>query len=418
MLSLSRIKDRLFYGWVVVTAVFAINAIIFGTRYSFGIFFKSIEGEFDLSRAATSGVFSVYMVLSPVFAVLGGWALDRYGPRRITFLMGLFTGLSLLLTSQVSSPWQLLITYSLLLAIGTGAAYIVMMSTVVRWFDKKRGLALGIAGSGVGLGTVVMAPFVTYLIVNSDWRTAYIVMGLIAGLVVIFSSMLLRKDPSKIGVLPDGVKPDADRIGSKDEQDGTQPVSLSLLQALRTRNFWFLGITWLMWSLCLHLVLTHIVPHATDIGISAIDAAIVFSLISMASIPGRLIMGEVSDRVGRRASAIICALLQAGAMVWLIWAQDLWMFYLFALVYGFGYGGLDPSTLALVGEMFGLRNIGVTMGALAVGWGIGAAIGPVVGGLIFDASQSYFTAFLIGAFAMLAATLFVALTKRETNGNI
>ncbi len=399
-------------------AVFVINAIIFGTRYSFGIFFKSIEGEFDLSRAATSGVFSVYMVLSPVFAVLGGWALDRYGPRRITFLMGLFTGLGLLLTSQVSSPWQLFITYSLLLAIGTGAAYIVMMSTIVRWFDKKRGFALGIAGSGAGLGTVVMAPFVTYLIVTSDWRTAYIVMGLIAGLVVIFSSMLLRKDPSKIGVLPDGVKSDADRTGSADEQDGTQPVSLSLLQALRTRNFWFLWITWLMWSLCLHLVLTHIVPHVTDIGISAIDAAIVFSLISMVSIPGRLIMGEVSDRVGRRASSIICALLQAGAMVWLIWSQDLWMFYVFALVYGFGYGGLDPSTLALVGEMFGLRNIGVTMGALAVGWGIGAAIGPVVGGLIFDASQSYFTAFLIGAFAMLAATLFVALTKKETNRNI
>ena len=418
MLSLSRIKDRLFYGWVVVTACFVINAIIFGTRYSFGIFFKSIEGEFDLSRAATSGVFSAYMVLCPVFAVLGGWALDRYGPRMVTFLMGLFTGLGLLLTSQASSPWQLFITYSLLLAIGTGAAYIVMMSTIVRWFDKKRGLALGIAGSGVGLGTVVMAPFVTYLIVNSDWRTAYIVMGIIAGLVVIFSSMLLRKDPGEIGVLPDGVKPDADKIGSKDEQDDTQPVSLSLLQALRTRNFWFLWITWLMWSLCLHLVLTHIVPHATDIGISVIDAAIVFSLISMVSIPGRLIMGEVSDRVGRRASAIICALLQAGAMVWLIWSQDLWMFYLFALVYGFGYGGLDPSTLALVGEIFGLRNIGVTMGALGVGWGIGAAIGPVVGGLIFDASQSYFTAFLIGAFAMLVATLFVALTKRETNRNI
>ncbi len=418
MLSLSRIKDRLFYGWVVVITGLIIGTILFGTRFSFGVFFKSLESEFDLTRTATSGVFSVYMVLFSAFAVLGGWALDRYGPRIVTLLMGLFTGLSLLLTSQTNSPWQLFISYSLLLAIGTGATYTVLMTTISRWFDKKRGLALGIGGSGIGLGTAVIAPFATYLISNSDWRTAYAVIGFIAWLVVIPLSILLRKRPSEIGALPDGVKPDSSEIGIQDRMDNAQPAGLSLPQAFRTSSFWFLGIGWLSFSLCLNLVMTHLVPHATDVGISPAEASVVLGLIGLISFSGRLIMGSVSDRVGRKTTAITCALLQAGAMVWLLWAQDLWMFYLFAIVYGFGYGGFDPPTMALMGDIFGMRSLGVIIGALSVGYGIGAAIGAAVGGLIYDVSESYSVAFLIGALAMLGVALLVALTRREIGRNI
>ena len=151
MLLLNR--DRLFYGWVVVIACLLINTIIQGTRYSFGVFFKSIEGEFELTRTLTSGVFSVYMVLYSAIAILGGWALDRYGPKVVVFLMGIFVGLSLILTGRTGSAWQLFITYSLLLAIGTGAVYTVLMATTARWFEQKRGLALGITSSGVGVVT-------------------------------------------------------------------------------------------------------------------------------------------------------------------------------------------------------------------------------------------------------------------------
>ena len=159
-------------------------------RFSFGVFFKSIEAEFDWSRAATSGVFSAYMVVSSVVVIAAGWAVDRYGPRIIILLMGLFTGLSLLLTSQISSPWQLFITYSLLLSIGTGAMHVVLTSTASRWFEKKRGFALGIASSGAGLGMVIMSPFAAYLISGFGWRMAYIVMGLIAWLIAIPLSRL------------------------------------------------------------------------------------------------------------------------------------------------------------------------------------------------------------------------------------
>ena len=127
LLSLLKLKDRLFYGWVVVAAFFIVGTTIWGIRFSFGVFFKSIEAEFNRTRAATSGIFSVYMVFGGVFTILGGWALDRYGPRIIVLVMGLFTGFSLLLTSQTNSLWQLFITYSLLLAVGTSDMYVVIM---------------------------------------------------------------------------------------------------------------------------------------------------------------------------------------------------------------------------------------------------------------------------------------------------
>jgi len=415
--SLFGVRDRVFYGWVVVAACFLLTTVVFGVRYSFGVFFKSLENYFELTRTATSGIFSVYMVLCCAVAMLGGWALDRYGPRIITLLMAVFTGLSLILTSQTSYPWQLFIYYSVLFAIGTGAAYTVVMSTVSRWFDRKRGLALGIVSSGVGLGTVIIAPFATYLIARFDWRVAFIIIGLIAGLSIAFLAVVLKKDPAEIGTLPDGSMPYAGEA-SVQNGDEDQLFSFTLRQAMGTRSFWSLGIIWFLWSACLHFVLTHIVPHAIDLGVSAGEASLVLGLIGLVSIPARLIVGGVSDRVGRKASAVICALLQAAAMMWLIWSQDLWMLYLFAVVYGIGYGGFDPPTLALVGDTFGLRNIGMVMGALVIGWGMGAAFGPAAGGFIYDVKGSYSIAFLAGAVFMLASALLVSPIRREASRNI
>ncbi|MFC1593239.1 MFS transporter, partial [Candidatus Omnitrophota bacterium] len=410
LLSPLRIKDGLFYSWVVVIIVLIIGIINIGIYLSFGVFFKSIEAEFVLTRAVTSGVFSIFALLCCVTAILGGWALDKYGPRRIGSIMGFFTGLSLLLTSQTTSHWQLFLSYSLLLSIGTGATYVVLMATVSRWFIKKRGLALGIATSGGGLGLIAMAPFATYLISSLGWRMAYIVLGVIAWLTVIPLSRLLRKYPSEIGTLPDGIRGipagtgilDKERIG----QSKVPPIGFSLGQALRNRNYWFLAIAWLLYGLCVLLVLTHIVPHATDLGIPLMEAAGVLSLTGCSNVLGRVIMGMLSDRIGRKVSAIICATFMAGAMIWLIWLCDLWMFYLFAVVFGFTYGGLDACIVALVGDIFGMRRIGVIMGTLSVTFQTGAAIGPFIGGLVFDVTNSYYFAFIIGATAMLLLILF------------
>ena len=415
MLSPIDFRDKLFYGWVVVIAFFIIGITLYGIHFSFGIFFKSIEGEFNLTRAATSAILSANMLLAGVCSFFAGRALDRYGPKAVVLLMGIFTGLSLVLTSQVNALWQIFMTYSLLLAMGTGPLYVVPMSAVSRWFDKKRGLALGLSSLGIGLGTVIMAPFATYLITNFDWHTAYLIIGLIAWLIVIPLSRLLKKDPREIGALPDGVKSCRQEVKSK--ENSIQLIDSSLWLVFRKRSFWILVSTWFLFASSVFLVFTHLVPHVTDIGFSAGEAAAVLSLIGMGSIPGRLVMGIASDRIGRKSAIIICTLLQSGAMVWLLWARDLWMFYLFALIFGFAHSGLGPSMAAIIGDTFGLGKIGAIFGLLEVGFGIGAAIGPAIGGLIFDVTGSYSIAFLTVPAAMLLATLFIALIRRETNTN-
>jgi MFS family permease len=337
--------------------------------------------------------------------------LDRYGPKKICFLMGSLTGLSLLLTSQASSLWQLYITYGLLLSLGTGAIYPVVNSTTSRWFESKRGLALGITTSGGGVGAIVMAPFATYLITHLDWRKAFIVMGLVSWLVVGMISLLMRKEPGDIGLLPDGAKHGRAREDIQDNVSG--PAGFSLGESFRVGNFWVLGLLWLFLSLSVHLIFVHAVPYAVDMGFSLMDAAGIVSLVGGFSIVGRLVVGRISDATGRKPPAIACALLQVGVLLWLIWARELWMLYAFGIAFGFLWGGLSTMVTALIGDVFGMRSIGAIMGAMSTGWGLGAAIGPAIGGYTYDVSGHYVAAFGTAAAVLLGATFLAARVKTD-----
>ncbi len=413
---LAKPKDRLFYGWVVVIAIFIITATVAGVFSSFGVFFKSLQSEFNLTRATTSVIASLSAVLSGIVGVAGGWALDKHGPKNILLLMGIFLGLSLLLTSQTSAAWQLFITYSVLLAIGTGPVYVVTVSTVMRWFDKKRGLAVGIASSGIGLGQVIMSPFAAFLISNYNWRIAYIVIGALAWLIVVPLSRFIKKDPYEIGALPDGARAGAVVQTVHDpgiEEKRIGPIDLLLPQILRTRSFWLFVSIWLTFSFCVLLVLTQIVVHTTDIGFNIRQASAMISFLGGAAIGGRVVGGIFADRMGRKKTAIILCLLQIGAMIWLISARELWALYLSATIFGFGNGGSISAITTLISETLGVRQIGTVLGILEIGWGMGSAAGPIVGGLIFDARNSYSLAFLIGAIALGIATILIALVRKE-----
>lgn len=409
------IHPKLFYGWVIVIASFVISATLCGVSYCFGVFLKSLESEFNLTRAVTSSIFSTNMLLYGVFAVGGGSLLDRSGPRVVVLLMGVFTGLSLFLTGRAGFAWQLFITYGLLLAVGTGAGYTVVMSTTSRWFNRKRGLALGIVGSAAGFGTLAAPPLVSYLIQEVGWRTAFIIMGMFTCSVVIPASRLLKKNPSEVGEVPDGAKSGSAQMSTEAEREADRPefAGFSLIEASRTINFWLFGSMWLLCASCYFLVLTHIVPHATDMGISRLQAATILSLIGGGNIVGKVVIGRVSDSAGRKTTASLSALAAAGVMIGLTWSEALWMLYLFGFVWGFSFGGFDTSVAALIGDVFGLRSIGIIMGALCIPWGIGAAVGSTLGGLTFDLTQSYFIAFLAAAVVMLTLALLIAFVAQK-----
>ncbi|MFC1995717.1 MFS transporter [Chloroflexota bacterium] len=408
-------KDKIFYGWVIVAASLIIVTTLLGIRSSFGMFFKSIQGEFDLTRAATSSIFSAYTVFSIAFAVISGWALDRYGPRLVVCLMGLLAGLSLLATSQTNSFWQLFLGYSLLLSMGTTGTIPVLTSVISRWFQRSRGTALGIAISGIGLGTLVVSPVSAYLISNLDWRMSYVVMGLVTWLVVIPLAMLLRRYPGVLGVLPDGIKSGAAGAELTGSDEKSQLTGLSLQQAFRTRSFWLILSNWLFVGICQTIILIHVVPYATDIGIPAIQASTILSVIGGSYIISVLSVGRISDRVDRKVLGVICTALGAVALIWLTRSQELWMLYLFAITFGLAWGGISVINVMLVSEAFGSLSLGVIMGTLEVGFLAGSAIGAALGGFIFDVTGSYFIAFSIGAAAMLTIAVFITFIRREVN---
>ena len=183
-------------------------------------------------------------------------------------------------------------------------------------------------------------------------------------------------------------------------------------------QFWFLGSGWVFYSLSLHMVIVHVVPYAVDTGISPMDAAFIISLIGLASIPGRIITGRLSDTMGRKALAIACPLIQLGTILWLMWARELWMLYAFAAAFGFLWGGSGVMVTALIGDIFGMRSLGAIMGMLSGAWALGAAIGPAIGGYIFDLSGHYFMAFGAGAAALFMTAGLIAPIRRVPNSKV
>jgi len=413
-----QIKDKVFYGWVVVAASLVIACVFLSIRLSFGVFFKSLQAEFELTRAATSSLFSTFMILGAVTGLICGWATDRYGPRAVITVMGLITGLSLVLTSQTTSLWQIFLSYSLLLAIGTGGIVPVIIAAVSRWFDKKRGMAIGIATTGTSLGTLIGVPVAAYLVSTLDWRMAYLVMGLTAWIVVLAMATLLRRDPSEMGLLPDGAALSDSGIKTSGAAEVSHISGAAFRQVLGTRSLWIMAAIFMLFATCFSLIATHFVPHATDLGIPLIGASTVISVIGGLQIPGRLSAGRISDIMGRKVPGIILALLATVALVWLTRSHTLGMFYLFAVVFGFSMGGLGVIILTIPGEIFGKRNLGVIMGIMEIGFSTGSAAGALLGGFVFDATNSYHLAFTVSIVIMSMAAVLITFVRRETTAEV
>jgi len=399
-------RSSFFYGWVIVVSGTLLLAASYGICFSFSVFFTSLQNEFSWDRATTSSIFSLYLLLAGFFSIIGGRASDKYGPKILVLAMGTISGLSLIITSRVQSPWQLYLTYSVLLSLGTGAMYIIVMSTGSRWFFQKRAAVLGIMGTGSILGTVVMAPVSAWLILDYQWRSAYLIIGIVAWLIFIPAALLLKKEPSEVGANIDG-KPTSE---TTELAHTTAVGDFSLREAVKTRNFWLFFLTWFSYSFCVHMIMGHVVPRAEDMGMPPIRAAAILSVLTGVAIPSRLVAGFVADLVDKRMIAAAFALIIAIAMFWLALADKVWMLYLFAIIYGLAYGGIDPPVIALVGDVFGLSKVGAIMGFLMVAWGMGSATGPYISGLIFDYTGGYQFAFSSGGVAMaLAAICFLKL---------
>ena len=382
-------KPRFFYGYIVVAAAFCIQLTAFGIITTFGVFFKPLLMEFGWLRATISGASSLSFLLMGFLSIIAGRLTDRFGPRMIIVACGFFLGLGYLLMSQVNTIWQLYLFYGVIIGIGLSPMDVSVLSTIAKWFTKKRGIMTGITKVGAGVSILIMPLVANWLISTYGWRVSYIILGIIVTVLLILAAQFLRREPGQMGLLPDG-----ERKANTDSVNSVE-IGLSLREAVHTRQFWMTCGIYFIVLLCTQIIIIHIAPHATDLGISATNAANVLAAIGGASIVGRLIMGNIGDRVGYKWATTICFLTLVVAFIWLRLAEELWMLYLFAIIYGFPHGGFFTLISPTVAELFGTSSHGVIFGIVIFIGTIGGTIGVALAGHLFDITGSYQLTFLI-----------------------
>jgi MFS family permease len=401
---------RIFYGWVVVGGAFLVLFTAYGSQYAFGVFFSALLDEFGWSRARLSGVFSLYTFLYCSLGLLAGWLTDRWGPRTVIALGGLFLGGGLVGMSQVFALWQPYLFYGVVAGIGMSTAYVPCTATVAKWFVGLRGLALGVATSGGSLGTFALPVAAAALVSTVGWRTAYVVFGTGVLVILNLAALVMKRDPELLGLTPEG-----ERGNPSTGADPGQEIQWPFRRAVRTLGFWMLfGIYTATW-IPVFVPFVHAVPLARDLGISPLLASTVVSVLGIAAFFGRVIMGAASDRIGRRAALAISLTLQALAFLGFAMVEGLLSLYLAGVAFGFSYGAISTLFPAMVSDFFGRTEAGSLVGFLFAMAGSTGAVGPVGAGWIYDTTGSYTWAFVLSALTNVVGLVLLSAARPPGN---
>lgn len=390
-----------FYGWYIVGSTFTLLFLGFGAAYSFAAFFTSLRDEFDASRGDVSLVFAITGFLYFTLGAVSGTVADRVGPRRVAFAGVALVSVGLLLASQAQALWQVYFTYSLGVGVGVGLIYVPAVGAVQRWFTVRRGMASGIAVSGIGVGTLIMPPLAAALIDATSWRWAYFALAVAALGGGSIAALFLEHSPARRGLQPEGVMVTV-------ATPAAPPTGVDTRVAVRSRTFALLYASGLTTSLGLFIPFAHLVPYAKDHDLSGSAGAWLVGLIGLGSSIGRLSLGSLADRLGRRRSLMGSYAGMGITLVWWLAATEFWSLAIFAVFFGIAYGGFVALLPALTSDYFGARNAGGIIGILYSSAGIGALIGPVVAGAIYDARGSYTLPIVFGVLVNAVAVACIA----------
>ncbi|HDR9588495.1 TPA: MFS transporter [Burkholderia stabilis] len=400
--------SRLFYGWYVVAAAFAVTFVGFGSAYTFSAFVESLQRDFAASRGQISLVFSLAGFLYFGFGIISGPLADRFGSRRLAVAGMLLTGAGLAAAGAAQSLVQVYVAYGLGVGLGVGCAYVPAVGAVQRWFVRRRGFASGLAVAGIGVGTLVMPPLASALIAHVGWRGAYLTLAAIAVVLGAGMSLLIENDPRGRGLLPDG---DAGAFAAG-AAAGSAPAGATVREAVMSRPFASLYAACLVCSFGVFVPFVHLVPYALDHGVSPQAAVLLLGAIGVGSTAGRFFLGGLADRFGRRTSLLAMFAGMAVALVAWAGAGTVATLAAFALVFGVFYGGWVAVLPAVVMDYFGGRNVSAIIGILYTSVAFGTLIGPAAAGFIYDAGGGYLVPILASAVANAIAFAIVATTGR------
>jgi MFS family permease len=389
---------RLFYGWFVVAAAFAVMCVGFGSAYTFSAFVESLQREFAASRGSVSLVFSLAGFLYFALGIVSGPLADRLGSRRLSATGMVLVGIGLCAAGLARTLPQVYVAYGLGIGLGVGFSYVPALGAVQRWFVKRRGFASGLAVSGIGVGTLIMPPLASWFIHTLGWRHAYLALGALAVVVGGGMALLIEDDPRDRGLAPDGdVLAPAARAES--------PSGFSVREAIRSRRFMALYAACLFCSFGLFVPFVHLIPFAVDHGVAQSSAVLLIGAVGVGSTAGRFALGGLADRLGREPALLLMFAGMALCLLFWIVATAFWDMIAFALAYGVVYGGFVAVLPALAMDYFGGRNVSGILGVLYTSIAFGTLIGPSAAGYAFDLSHSYTVPILVGAGGNVIAAL-------------
>ena len=416
----------MFYGWRIVTVTFVTNFIAVGlVFYSYGVFFKALAAEFGGSRFGVATGLAIMNIAIGVLAPFLGHALDRTSIRNIICLGAVFTATGFFVASQIDALWQFYAVMGTFLALGVMAVGPLAGATLVaNWFTERRGIALGVAGMGISASGFAIAPLATLLIGAIGWRDTFLVYGVVPLVVVIpLAWLVVVNRPERMGLLPDGAQDLADAAPPPADQPAPVPVpdqrhlalapepDWSTRSALAQRNLWVIAIAIGLNSCTNGAMLTHIIPHATDIGFEPMDAAWVLSCIAGFGAVGKLLFGWIADRIDKRLTLWCATGLQGLGIALILNAEQYHLLLLAGTVYGLGMGGMPPLMGALIGAAFGRYRFGRMIGLMNPVMLPIRVLGIPYAGWIFDRTGSYEIAFLTFIGLCIASILVLAFLR-------
>lgn len=410
-LTLAKPNTRIFHGWYVVAATFAITFVGFGCAYTFSTFLDPLQKEFGASRGSVSLVFSIAGFLYFGLGIISGPLADRFGSRLLALIGMTLTGLGVAAAGVAHSLMQVYAAYGVGVGIGLGLAFVPAVGAVQRWFVRRRGLASGLAVAGIGVGTLAMPPLAALFISAWGWRTAYVVLGIIALVVGAGMALLIENDPRDRGLDPDGER-------ASGEASAAQPTGASVREAVRSRQFWQLYAACLICSFGVFVPFVHLVPYAIDHGLAQSAAVLLLGAIGVGSTAGRFFLGGLADRMGRAAALTAMFVGMAAALAIWGFSTQFWSLAAFAFVFGVFYGGWVAVLPSVVMDVFGGRNVSAIIGVLYTSVAFGTLIGPSAAGFAYDFAHSYLLPIIVSVVTNMVAAAIVGLVpiRAQLNG--
>ena len=394
---------KLFYGWIVVAAGGLLGCVAIGAVFSLAVFLQPMADATGWSRTGVSGAMTIVFLTMGIASFGWGMLTDRFGPLPVVLSGGVLLGLGLALASRATSLLEFQLIYGLLVGGATGAVFVPTMTTVTGWFEKHRSLAVSLVSAGMGMAPMTISPFASWLITNYDWRTAQLVIAIMAWVILVPTALLVRRAPAVID--------ERERVAAAPGVTmGAAEPDMTAGQALRSPQFWVLSLTYFCCCATHSGPIFHTVSYAIACGLPVMAAVTIYSVEGLAGLGGRILFGLAGDRFGAKRVLVIGLFAQAFGAGAYFFVRQLGEFYAVAAVFGLIYGGIMPLYAVIAREYFPMRIMGTVIGASTIFSAGGMALGPAVGGWIYDTTGSYgwlyIASFGIGLGAMAIALLF------------